>query len=57
MIALPQSLLRQTLPTLGSIDDRGSFEGDVKVATFDGQFKAGVFVFNEVENIAANAAC
>jgi hypothetical protein len=35
MVALFQSLLSQTIPTIGAVDCLGSLEGDVKITALD----------------------
>ena len=49
MIALFESLLGQTVPTVGTVDRLGSLKCNIEITTLDCQVKACVLVFDEVK--------
>ena len=49
MVALSQSLLRQTVPQFRAINAISGFKSNIQITTFDGEIESGVLVLDEVK--------
>ena len=49
MVSLFESLLSQSIPTIGTVDETSSLQCDIKITTFDCKIEPGVLIFNEVQ--------
>ena len=49
MVSLFEGGLSETLPTVGSVDNPGSLESNIKVAAFDGEVEPGALILNEMK--------
>jgi len=49
VVSLFESGLSETLPAVGSVDDPGSLESNIKVAALDGEVEPGALVLDEME--------
>ena len=49
VVALLESLLRETFPALRSIDGLRSLESDVEVTALNGEVEPGIFVLHKVK--------
>ena len=48
MVSLFESGLSEALPTVRSVDNSSRFEGNIEVATLDGEIKPGALVLHEM---------
>ena len=49
VVSLFESGLSKTFPTVGSVDDLGGLESNVKVAALDGEVEPGALILDEME--------